>query len=191
MLDIAFGNIERLTLLINDLLDIEKSKSGEFGLQIKPLIIGDLINKALSVNQGYAGKYDIQLAWQPSEDDKVTVNGDENRLLQVLSNLISNAIKYSQAGSEVQIATACHTDMVRISVTDTGPGIPIEFQDRVFEKFTQADSSDTRAKGGTGLGLAISKEIVERHNGHIGFESTPGQGTTFYFELAIARTKSD
>jgi len=180
----ALENSERLTLLVNDLLDIEKSKSGELNLQIKPLVVKDLVTEALASNQGYADKYDVQLSWQPTGDDNITVSGDETRLLQVLSNLLSNAIKYSPAGSQIQITTSRHDDMVRVSVTDSGPGIPIEFQDRIFEKFTQADSSDTRAKGGTGLGLAISREIVERHHGLMGFNSTPGQGSTFYFELA-------
>ena len=139
----------------------------------------------------YADKYGVQLAWHPTRDDDITINGDETRLMQVLSNLLSNAIKYSPAESQVQIAISRHDDLVRVSVTDSGPGIPVEFQDRIFEKFTQADSSDTRAKGGTGLGLAISKEIVERHHGHMGFNSTHEQGTTFYFDLAIVSAGGD
>jgi PAS domain S-box-containing protein len=185
MLTVAHENSDRLALLINDLLDLSKIESIGTTFQMFPININSLISKAILSNQGYADKYGVQFLWQPSEDDKVYISGDENRLIQVLSNLLSNAIKYSPKGDQIVVSTNHNNKQVRVSITDTGSGIPLEFQDRIFEKFTQADSSDTRNVGGTGLGLAISKEIIEKHGGHIGFKSTHGQGTTFYFNLPI------
>ena len=113
----------------------------------------------------------------------VRVNADLDRLIQVLSNLLSNAAKYSPPQGVVTVSVARRGGMVRVSVTDLGAGIPEEFQKRIFQKFSQADSSDTRQKGGSGLGLNISKAIVEKHGGTIGFVTQKGIGTTFYFEL--------
>ncbi len=111
---------------------------------------------------------------------------DENRLQQVLANLLSNAAKFSPAGEVVTLAAERQGERVRVSVTDRGPGIPEAFRKRIFEKFSQADSSDTRQKGGTGLGLAISKELIERMHGRVGFDTEPGQGCCFWFELPVA-----
>lgn len=191
VVSIAYENSDRLALLINDILDINKIRSIETTFKMESIAINTLINKAIISNQGYADEYNVEYLWQPSESD-VYIHGDKNRLNQVLLNLLSNAIKYSPSGAQVEISTYHDNSMVRVSITDSGPGIPYEFQDRIFDKFTQADSSDTRQVGGTGLGLAITKEIVEKHNGHISFESAPGKGTTFYFELPIERvTGSD
>ncbi|WP_329604716.1 sensor histidine kinase, partial [Undibacterium luofuense] len=101
---------------------------------------------------------------------------DSQRFMQIISNLLSNAIKYSPQQETVTISTSLQNDYVRISVTDRGNGIPKEFRSRIFQKFAQADSSDTREKGGTGLGLAITRELVEHMGGQVGFESIPGQG---------------
>ena len=186
MLSISYENCGRLERLINDLLDFNKHQSLETPLQISPIEINALLEKAVLSNQGYADKYEVSYLWQPSEE-KIYINGDENKLMQVLSNLLSNAVKYSTKGAQVMISTTHITNKIRVSITDTGSGIPLEFQDKVFEKFTQADSSDTRRVGGTGLGMAITKSLIEKHGGYIGFDSIPGQGTTFYFELAIVK----
>ena len=183
ILNIAYQNSERLNLLINDLLDMQKLQSGKVEFQMRPLVIKDLIIRALSANQGYADKYKVHFSWDPSEADEVTVNGDEHRLLQVFANLLSNAIKFSPPGEEVKISTSIVNRRVRVSVSDNGAGIPIEFKRHVFERFSQADSTDSKGKSGTGLGLAITKEIIERHNGVIGFENMPQSGAMFYFEL--------
>lgn len=186
MLKIAYDNSDRLALLINDLLDINKLQSNAFSFEMKPININNLISKAVVANQGYADKYKVQLIWQPLNDREVTVLADENRINQVLANLLSNAIKFSPSGDQVTISITHNQKQVRIMVSDNGSGIPPEFHNKIFDKFTQADSSDTRTVGGTGLGLAISKEIIEGHGGHIGFESAPGQGTIFFFELPLA-----
>jgi signal transduction histidine kinase len=110
--------------------------------------------------------------------------GDEQRLTQVLLNLVGNAIKFTDTG-EVRISAAAANGHFALTVTDTGPGIPQEHQARIFEQFHQVDSSNTKAKGGTGLGLAIAKQIVEMHGGRIWVESTPGRGATFQMELPI------
>ena len=185
MLKIAYENCDRLSLIINDLLDINKIEAVKASFQKTTIHVNTLIDNAILSNQGYAEKFDVKFQWQPVEDDDVSVSGEENRLIQVLSNLLSNAIKYSPKGAQVVITTNHDNKEVRVSITDSGPGIPLEFQGRVFEKFTQVDSSNTRQVGGTGLGLAITKDIIEGHGGCIGFKSEPGHGSTFYFDLPI------
>ncbi len=117
----------------------------------------------------------------------IFIDADPDRFQQVMGNLLSNAAKFSPEGGKVTISATMRGPVVRISVADEGPGIPEEFQPRVFQKFAQADSSDTRQKGGTGLGLSIAKAIVERLGGRIGFATEIGAGTTFYFDL-LARS---
>jgi signal transduction histidine kinase len=108
--------------------------------------------------------------------------GDEQRLTQVLLNLVGNAIKFTDTG-EVRVTAKMTNAHFTVSVTDTGPGIPVEHQARIFEQFHQVDSSNTKAKGGTGLGLAIAKQIVEMHGGRIWVESTVGKGSTFQMQI--------
>ena len=183
MLDIADQNCDRLIFLINDILDTEKLLAGKLTLNKDTLVISELINKAAKAIQGYAEQYDVSFSIENNGCDNCTVIADENRLMQVLSNLLSNAIKYSPKGGNVRITMDCMADKVNVSVIDQGKGIPPDFRSRIFMRFSQADSSDTREKGGTGLGLAIAKEIIERQGGTIGFTSSPGKGATFYFEL--------
>lgn len=182
VLKIALDNSNRLNLLIDDLLDIEKLRAGKMEFHIAPMQIRDLLNEAISANQAYADKYRIRLLYQANGDE--TIMGDKNRLLQVMANLLSNATKFSPANSEVHLHTQRINNRVRISVSDHGPGIAKEFQDKIFERFSQADVTDSQGKGGTGLGLAISREIVTQHGGRIDYDTSP-TGTTFYFELDI------
>jgi signal transduction histidine kinase len=186
LVEIALRNSDRLARLINDLLDMEKMESGkmQFELVKQPLIA--LIEQAIEANNGYAQSYNIRYVLRQSPDMLVTV--DAFRLLQVMSNLLSNAAKFSLPQSTVEIAVVDRTTMsgirmARVQVTDHGAGIPEEFRSRIFQKFSQADSSDARAKSGTGLGLAICKAIVEQMGGQIGYETEAQLGSTFYFDL--------
>jgi signal transduction histidine kinase len=119
------------------------------------------------------------------------VNVDARRLRQVLVNFLSNAAKFSHKGDEIIINASVHGEKVRVEVIDHGRGIPEEFHSKIFEKFSQADSSDSRSVGGTGLGLAIAKELIQQMNGSIGFTSTPGVGSCFYIDLPLEEPNSD
>jgi PAS domain S-box-containing protein len=182
MVEIAHHNSERLVRLINDMLDMEKIESGKMRFDMRPLEVAALVGHALDANAGYAEQYSVTLAAEPI-DPALRIYGDFDRLIQVMNNLLSNAAKFSPEGANVQVTVTEHDGMLRVSVADCGGGVPVEFRERVFERFSQADTSDTRKKGGTGLGLSISKAIVERHDGAIGFESVPGSGATFWFEV--------
>ena len=181
MLSIAQQNSQRLGLLIGDLLDMEKLVAGQMSFELHGLQLVPLLEDALRSNQAYADRLGVR--FELGEQIAVTVMVDELRLQQVLANLLSNAAKFSPPGEVVILSSQRHGDHVRVSVRDFGPGIPQTFRQRIFQKFSQADSSDTRQKGGTGLGLAISKELIEHMNGRIGFDSELGQGACFWFEL--------
>ncbi|HQS57862.1 MAG: hypothetical protein B7Y56_05665 [Gallionellales bacterium 35-53-114] len=182
LVDIAYKNSERLVRLINDILDIEKIESGKMVMNLKRQELMKLIEQAIEANRSYGDSYGVSFMITESLPG-TQVNVDHDRLMQVMANLLSNAAKFSPAGGKVEIAVCKGKRGVRVSVTDKGAGIPVAFHERIFQKFSQADSSDTRQKGGTGLGLSISKAIIENMGGEIGFESTGGTGTVFYFEL--------
>jgi len=182
MLDIAYNNSERLVLLINDILDMEKIQAGKMDFNMQAIAVASLLKGAMEANKGYGDTHGVTFQCQ-CFDDAIKVIGDKDRLMQVLSNLMSNAAKFSPEGERVDLSVARRAGFIRISVKDNGPGIPEEFRESIFEKFSQADSSDTRQKGGTGLGLSITKAIVEKHGGAIGFDTVTGKGATFYVDL--------
>lgn len=184
LVSVAERNGQRLLDLINDLLDIEKIESGKFNLAPEVLSLGDLVNESLVLNQAFAERFGVKLE-APRDLPSVSVYADHKRLLQVLTNLLSNASKFSPQGMAVEVAVTVHGDSVRVDVMDRGPGIPEEFRNRIFNRFAQADSTATRQKGGTGLGLAICKRLVELMGGHVGFEDRDGGGTSFFFELPV------
>ncbi len=184
LLEMAQKNGERLVDLINDILDIEKIESGNFSVAISAHSVNKLLSDAKAANTGFAIKHDVSIAVTPLGED-VLVNVDDVRFAQIMANLLSNAIKYSPANSKVVVRAGQTADGVRIAVSDNGSGIPEQFQKQIFEKFTQADSSDTRAKEGTGLGLSISKALVELFGGKIAFDTKEGEGTTFHFDLPV------
>lgn len=201
MAKIAESNARRLTLLINDLLDMEKLSQGKMRMQLQCVEVLPLLEQSIEENRNYADQYSVSLQLQAvtSVLRHQTLEIDIQRFLQVMANLLSNAIKYSPANDSVQISLTVIDNTLRISVCDNGPGIPEEFRHRIFEKFSQADSSDTRQKGGTGLGLAITRALVEQMNGRIHFETvckssadessevSPKTGTRFHVDFPLHR----
>ena len=182
LLDIAYNNSERLTRLINDILDIEKIESGKMEFNFQPLELMSLVEQAIEANHAYAEQFEIEFVLKGTLPD-AKVNADSDRLMQLFANLLSNAAKFSPPNDMVEISVSRHDKAIRVAITDHGPGIPEKFRSRVFEKFAQADSSDARQKRGTGLGLSIAKAIVEKHGGKICFDTEINVGTTFYFDL--------
>lgn len=182
MLAIALKNSERLLGLINDILDIEKIEAGKLALCCEPQELLPLIEQALDAMRPYGQQLHVGFSLEHVVPDaRVSVNSD--RLIQVLTNLLSNAAKFSPPGERVRVAMTREDCALRVAISDCGPGIPADFLPRLFQKFAQADASNTRHTGGTGLGLSIAKAIVEQLGGQIGFTSTPGAGTTFYVDL--------
>lgn len=184
LLDIAHNNSERLALLINDILDMEKIESGNMPFEIEAHQLMPLIQEAVESMHAYAEPHGVEIRIVSDVAD-ASVRADRHRFLQIMANLLSNAVKFSPAGGIVDVAVAPSGEMVRVSVHDRGAGIPEEFQPRLFHKFARADSSDTRKHRGTGLGLSITKALVERMDGTIDFKTGPG-GTTFFFDLPAA-----
>jgi len=184
LLDIAYKNSQRLTLLINDLLDMDKLLEGKLEFHCEPQSLKPLIERALTENKAYADQMQVRFVIVPI-DINPKVNIEDVRFLQAMANFLSNAAKFSKPDSNVFISLNTINGYARVSVTDMGVGLSEESKLHIFEKFYQADSSDSRKKGGTGLGLAITKEIVERMNGRVGFTSVIGEGSTFYAEFPI------
>lgn len=184
MLDIAHRNAVTLSRLINDLLDFEKITAGKLRLELQRQTLQPLLEQAVESTRSFGERLNVSFYLDVSTDP-IAVNVDSHRLQQVLVNLLSNAAKFSPAGEQVEINVSKTATSVRIAVTDHGPGIPDEFRPRIFQRFSQADSSDTRKQGGSGLGLAITKELVEAMHGLIGFTSKTGEGACFFIELPI------
>ncbi len=179
---VAERNGQRLLDLINDILDIEKIESGKLNLTPEVMPVDELVREAMVLNKAFGERFKVR--FQSHGDAPARkVHADRKRLLQVMTNLLSNAAKFSPEGAVVDITTEDKDGIVRVAVHDRGSGIPEAFRARIFGRFTQADSTATRQKGGTGLGLAICKRLVEVMHGRIGFDDRPGGGTTFWFEL--------
>jgi signal transduction histidine kinase len=185
LVDLAHRNAERLAVLVDDILDMEKIESGKMRFDLQPHDLAGLIQQALASNAIYAARHGARLQLQ-GEIPPIPVCVDANRFLQVMANLLSNAAKFSPRGASVDLTAAAHDRSVRIAVRDHGPGIAAAFQAKIFGKFCQGDASDSRIKGGSGLGLAISKALIERMDGSISFITSAQAGTTFFIDLPVA-----
>ncbi len=182
MLEVAIGNCDRLVRLVNDILDFDRVEKGGMPLHREVLPAGNILRRAADVENEAALKAQITFRFEASS--KILVHVDQERILQVLSELVSNAIKFSPPQTIIKLsAQLAEKDEVCIVVEDQGRGIPQEKLDMIFERFQQGDASDSRALGGTGLGLAICRRIVQQHGGRIWAESEPGKGSKFLFTV--------
>ena len=183
---IAERSSQRLILLVNDILDTERLESGKMRFELKVTELRPLVERAVESMEGFAREHRVLLrVAAPEEPIRASVDAD--RLIQVMTNLISNAVKFSPPEATVEVELARTTDGgAKIEVRDRGPGVPREFQPRIFQRFSQADSSSSRQKRGTGLGLSIAKAIVEHLGGTIGYRTSLGKGSTFFVRLPAA-----
>ena len=182
LLEIAHRNADRLVLIINDILDLEKISAGQMDLDVQPVDLSELVAETNNANSMLQQRFALNV-FVSGVDQAIPLNTDPNRIIQVITNLLSNACKFSRPGGRIDIAVENGKDNVRVSVRDEGPGIAEQDQHKIFERFADLENSDRAGKGGTGLGLSICKAIVEGLGGSIGFETEEGVGTTFYFVL--------
>jgi PAS domain S-box-containing protein len=182
ILNVAIRNTERLIRLVNDILDLERMKSGKITIEPVQCELQPLLIQATETMQAMADKAQVHLQLEPCS---VLIELDPDRILQTLTNLLSNSIKFTEPGGIIKLKAKMDNNRCYISVQDTGRGIPEDKLQSIFERFQQVDASDSRSKGGTGLGLAICRHIIEGHNGKIWVESVLGQGSTFYISLPL------
>ncbi len=182
MVNIAYENSGRLVRIINDILDIGKLEAGELALQMISVPLTEVLRQSIEANSGYAAKYAVKFVLDDCSDNEQVI-ADPDRLMQVMTNLLSNAAKFSPADANVYIRARARATTLRVEVEDSGSGIPEAFKDRIFERFAQADGSATRRFEGTGLGLSIARKLMEAMGGQIGFNTVVGRGTVFYLEL--------
>lgn len=190
-LEAAEANVERLIGLVNGLLDLEKMESGKLELNRDACALSSIIKPSLTAVAGFAEQQGVKLR-APSfgEMGDPQVFADKDRMVQVVINLMSNAVKFSPKGGLVELAFSPEKDMIKVAIIDQGRGVPAHLRDAVFDRFKQVEADDAKVKGGSGLGLAICKAIVERHGGQIGVDSVEGQGSTFWFRLPRGVVKS-
>lgn len=185
IINIAINNTERLIRLVNDILDLERIKSGKITMQASKCNAADLLIQAAQTMQTMAYSAEVNLKIKPT---RIEIMVDSDRILQILTNLLSNAIKFSEPGQTVELRSIVDSNYLQIEIQDQGRGIPADKQQLIFERFQQVDASDSRSKGGTGLGLPICRSIIEQHKGRIWVESTMGKGSTFYINLPITNS---
>lgn len=178
---IARSESDRLIRLINSILDLRKIEAGKLDIYPEPLNTLELVQETVSACNGMAQEASVQI--EIGRIEEATISADVDRITQVLTNLIANAVKFSPPATSVTVSGEKVDGFYRYAVHDQGPGISVKDQARLFGKFQQLDSTDSRSKGGSGLGLAISKALVEQHGGEIGVESEPGKGSCFWFKL--------
>ncbi len=190
MVQIAVQNTDRLVRLINDILDIERIESGHIDMHPATCDAGELIQSAVEAVASVAAEAQVTVTMGASAQ-RVLLPADADRIIQTLTNLIGNAVKFSPPDSSVHVSCSARAEEVLFQVTDQGRGIPTENLESIFGRFQQVDASDSREKGGTGLGLAICRSIVEQHEGRIWAQSTPGYGSTFSFALPAPIQRHD
>jgi signal transduction histidine kinase len=171
-----------LLSLINDVLDLAKIEAGRMDLELSEVGVPDLLRSAVSINAERAERGGIELALR-AEPEEIRITADERRVRQVVFNLLSNAIKFTPSGGRIDVTALADNGQVEIAVADTGPGIPAEDSESIFEEFEQ--TTEGKQIGGTGLGLPLSRKLVELHGGRLWVESTPGKGSTFRFTLPV------
>jgi PAS domain S-box-containing protein len=189
LIKLANNNAERLHKLINDILDFEKLEYGGMLFKFSTHNIVEQVRRSQEYNIGYASNFGVRLELIGGQQENIYVKIDENRLMQILSNLISNAIKFSHQNSTVELEIEARGKQVRIIVRDHGIGIEQAFGEHIFKKFTQADASGTRKYAGTGLGLSLAKTMIEKMGGNIGFTSVVGEGSSFFIDLPIVEVE--
>jgi hypothetical protein len=187
MLEIAVSNTDRLVRLINDILDLERLESGKMTMEKRACNCASLMIQAADDVRGLAEKAGVKLSANPL-GARLWV--DPDRIIQVLINLLGNAVKFSPAGGNIWLSATTQDSQILFQVKDEGRGIPKEKLESIFERFQQVDATDRREKGGTGLGLPITRSIVQQHGGRIWVESTLGQGSTFSFTLPFVPAES-
>ena len=187
----AAKNLDGLDALVQDLLTVSHMEAGEITMQMEPINIVEMIYEIFEQLEETAKKSKIKLQVNLDRDEKIIVSADPNRIRQVLVNLISNAIKYSEEDSKVHVSLIERKDQIDITIRDQGIGIPPEHLNRIFERFYRVDKSRSKAIGGTGLGLSIVKHIVEAHRSEVKVTSTVREGSEFSFELEKYPVKSD
>ena len=181
MVEMASRNAERLANLVNDILDVEKLGSGALTVSVKQIDLANVLRDACDQLRPFAASHQVDIALEC--DEVMPAIGDPGRLQQAVTNLISNACKFSPQESVVRVTGHVLDGQAKITVADSGPGIPAEFRSRIFRRFAQANPEHRSGSIGTGLGLAITKAIVDQHGGEIGYESEAGQGTCFWMIL--------
>lgn len=191
LLDIAQQNSEQLLNLINDLLDIEKLAAGKMQLSLESKLVLPLLESAIERAEPMARARQVRLQLQSTLTEPLLVLVDVQRWQQVMANLLSNAIRYSPNQGVVTVTAQQLGKVLRVQVMDQGGGVPVDFIPRLFQRFSQADSSTARQQGGTGLGLAICKELLERMRGQIHYQPVPTGGACFYFDIPCEREGDD
>ncbi|WP_299028210.1 HAMP domain-containing sensor histidine kinase [uncultured Sulfitobacter sp.] len=182
LLEIAHRNAERLVLIINDILDLQKIVDGGMDFEKRPVDAAALVHEALDASSLFMQRFDLTIDVVGAEGP-VEIMSDPNRIIQVLGNLLTNAAKFSRPHSTVTITLTQTPECIKIVVRDQGAGIPQDEQCKIFDRFTDMSNSDRQQKGGSGLGLSICKAIVDSLDGSIGFESVEGVGTAFHIIL--------
>ncbi len=187
LLNIANRNADRLVLIVNDILDLEKIAAGSMKLDFQPMDICDVVQEAIQINTGIEKRFEVEVRSE-GFDQPAPVQVDSNRMIQVLTNLLSNAAKFSNTGGKILVSLGRDDNNFVVNVRDYGVGIKEIHLDSIFNRFGQADNHTERSGRGTGLGLSIVKAIMDQHGGSISVESKPGCGSTFSLRLPIDHT---